>query len=55
MGSASFAVSALDFCPNSLHLAVGDESGVVCFLYCDVVHFILFSFKKVSILTNESM
>lgn len=29
MGSASFAVSALDFCPNSLHLAVGDESGVV--------------------------
>ncbi|KAL5101851.1 hypothetical protein RYX36_006178, partial [Vicia faba] len=29
MGSASSPVSALDFCPNTLRLAVGDESGVV--------------------------
>ncbi|XP_050904243.1 lethal(2) giant larvae protein homolog SRO77 isoform X2 [Lathyrus oleraceus] len=29
MGSASSPVSALDFCPDTLHLAVGDESGVV--------------------------
>ncbi|XP_058748212.1 uncharacterized protein LOC131621026 isoform X2 [Vicia villosa] len=29
MDSASSPVSALDFCPDTLHLAVGDESGVV--------------------------
>lgn len=29
MGSASSPVSALDFCLDTLHLAVGDESGVV--------------------------
>ncbi|MED6160716.1 hypothetical protein PIB30_054002 [Stylosanthes scabra] len=28
-GSASAPVSALDFCPDTLHLAVGDESGIV--------------------------
>ncbi|XP_019433658.1 PREDICTED: uncharacterized protein LOC109340410 isoform X2 [Lupinus angustifolius] len=30
VGIASAPVSALDFCPDTLHLAVGDESGVVC-------------------------
>ncbi|CAJ2653416.1 unnamed protein product [Trifolium pratense] len=29
MGSANSPVSALDFCPDTLHLAVGDESGIV--------------------------
>ncbi|XP_027329453.1 uncharacterized protein LOC113845930 isoform X2 [Abrus precatorius] len=29
IGNASAPVSALDFCPDTLHLAVGDESGVV--------------------------
>ncbi|KAJ1426356.1 WD40/YVTN repeat-like-containing domain superfamily [Sesbania bispinosa] len=29
IGSARASVSALDFCPDTLHLAVGDESGVV--------------------------
>ncbi|KAE9614991.1 putative transcription factor WD40-like family [Lupinus albus] len=30
VGIASAPVSALDFCPDTLHLAVGYESGVVC-------------------------
>ena len=30
MGSASSPESVLDFCLDTLHLAVGDESGVVC-------------------------
>ncbi|MCH88679.1 syntaxin-binding protein 5-like protein, partial [Trifolium medium] len=29
MGSTNSPVSALDFCPDTLHLAVGDESGIV--------------------------
>ncbi|OIW16196.1 hypothetical protein TanjilG_18911 [Lupinus angustifolius] len=32
VGIASAPVSALDFCPDTLHLAVGDESGVVALL-----------------------
>ncbi|XP_061351670.1 uncharacterized protein LOC133296653 isoform X1 [Gastrolobium bilobum] len=30
IGSANAPVSALDFCPDALHLAVGNEIGVVC-------------------------
>lgn len=50
--SASSPVSALDFCPDTLHLAVGDESGVVSYYNYDVLYFIIFSFKKVFNLTN---
>jgi hypothetical protein len=31
MGSANSPVSALDFCPDTLRLAVGDESGIVSY------------------------
>lgn len=30
--TACAPVSALDFCPDSLHLAVGDESGIVRYI-----------------------
>lgn len=32
IGSASAPVSALDFCSDTLHMAVGDESGVVRYM-----------------------
>ena len=46
IGSASAPVSVLDFCPDTLHLAVGDESGFVSFISIEVFSILTFSSHK---------